>query len=102
MEEVIKKIIEIEEKAQSVINETLKEKERKEKEHEAKVQNLEETIISNAHRKVEQIREREFAEVNGKRQAMEKECEDRLDRMQSYANEKMDQWVDELVRRVLD
>jgi vacuolar-type H+-ATPase subunit H len=101
MEEVIKKIIQIEEQAQSIISEAIQEKERKEKEHEDKIQNLHETIINNAHSKVEQIRAREFEEINEKKTAMEDKCQARLGRMQDNANQKMDQWVNELVNRVL-
>jgi|ASRM01.1.fsa_nt_gi vacuolar-type H+-ATPase subunit H len=101
MEEVIKKIIQIEEQAQSIIKEAIQEKERKEKEHEDKIQNLHETIINNAHKKVEQIREREFEEINEKKTAMEDKCQARLSRMQDNANQQMDQWVNELVNRVL-
>jgi vacuolar-type H+-ATPase subunit H len=102
MEEVIKKIIQIEEQAQSIISEAIQEKERKEKEHEDKIQNLHETIIDNAHKKVEQIRAREFEEINEKKTAMEDKCQAQLGRMQNNANQKMDQWVNELVNRVLD
>ena len=102
MEEVIKKIIQIEEEAQAIIDETMKEKERKEKEHEEELVHLQASIIQNAHRKVEQIRKREFDEVNSKTANMEKKCEDRLQRIEKNADMKMDGWIDELVNRVLD
>ncbi len=101
MEEVIKKIIDIEEKAQKVVDDALEEKRLKEEEHMLKILKLEDTIVNDAKRKVEQIRIREFDEIRDKENEKILECDKKLQAMEQLAAKNMDQWVDELVKRVL-
>lgn len=101
MEEVIKMIIQIEDKAQKIIDDALANKKLKEAEHKERIKSLEDTIINDAKHKVEQIREREFMEIKGQEIVKIFECERRLKKMDVDADAKMDQWVEELVKRVL-
>lgn len=101
MEEVIKKIIEIEDIAKDIMDTTVAEKEQKEKEHVQQLKALEDKIVSDAKKKVEQIREREFLEIKEHEEEKVRLCEERLVKMDSEAAKKMDVWVKELVDRVL-
>lgn len=102
MEEVIKQIIDIEDKAQSIIDEAIKDKKTREQEHKARIEELEDAIVEDARRKVAQIREREFNEIKEAEEAKVRRCDERLVQMDAYAKENMEQWVEDLVKRVLD
>jgi hypothetical protein len=101
MEEVIKKIIEIEDVAKEIMDVTLAEKEQNEKEHKDELIKLEEKLISDAQRKVRQIREREFLEIKAAEEAKVKRCDEQIIAMDHNAAKMMDTWVNELVKRVL-
>lgn len=101
MEDVIKKIIKIEDKAQKIIDDAVTNKKLKETQHKERVKSLEDTIINDAKHKVEQIREREFLEIKEQEEAKVLKCEKRLEDMDLDAEKKMDVWVEELVKRVL-
>lgn len=101
MEEVIKQIIDIEDKAQSIIDNALIEKKQKEEEHMRKLDELERKIVDDALIKVAQIREREFNDIEDEENAKVRRCEDRLLELNEYAEENMDRWVKELVDKVL-
>lgn len=102
MEEVIKQIIDIEEQAQKIIDDALEEKQRKESEHVAHVKELEQQLMQDAHRKVAQIREREFKEIREQQQKMKEKCANRQLAMEKKAAQEMEKWVTNLVNRVLD
>jgi len=101
MEEVIKKIIEIEETAQKLMEDTEKEKEEKKKEHQARIQALEEKIMHDAKRKVVQLREREALENQKMTQEKIEMCDQHLIKMAKHMKKNKDQWVEELVEAVL-
>lgn len=100
MEEVIKKIIQIELDAKKMMNDVLEEKKRKEQEHERIIAELRATTLKRAKDKVDQIRIREFKEIEDSEIRKKQQCELRLQQMDAYAKEHMDTWVDELVNRV--
>ncbi len=102
MEEVIRQIIDIEEQAQKIIDDALEDKRRKEEEHVAQVNELEDQLMQDAHRKVAQIREREFKEIREQQRKMQEKCKNRQEAMEKRAAQEMDKWVDNLVNRVLD
>ncbi len=101
MEEVIKQIIDIEDKAQGIIDEANKEKEQKELEHKKKLEALEATIISDAKEKVKQIRAREFDEIREQEEEKVRRCDRQIVEMEKYAEDNMEKWVNDLVNRVL-
>lgn len=101
MEEIIKKIISIEDQAQKIIDDALEDKRNQEKEHRDRVAALENKIISDAKKKVEQIREREFAEIQDAEDGKIAKCDKRLEEMRKQAEQNMSKWVDELVNRVI-
>jgi ethanolamine utilization protein EutQ (cupin superfamily) len=101
MEDVIRRIIEIEDEARRIIDDSIADKKRKEKEHKERIEVLEQKIISDAKRKVEQIREREFAEIEEKERLKVEKCSKHIQSMRQHGDENMDRWVKELVDRVI-
>ena len=101
MEEVIKKIIEIEFKAQEVIDKALAEKELDEKQNMDRIKELKVSLINDANHKVDQIREREFLEIKEQEVEKIKKCDEFVIKMEENAESNMDIWVEELVKRVL-
>lgn len=101
MEDVIKKIIRIEEKAQTIIEGANKEKEQMEAAFEEKLDALERRVIGDAKRKVRELRERELSDNIAAREAQVDKCNRKLAEMELRVKENRDKWVDELVDNVL-
>lgn len=101
MEDIIRNIIKIENQAQQIIDDALEDKRLKEEEHKDKLSSLENKILMEAKKKVEQIREREFAEIQENENGKVAKCDKRIEEMKKQATENMEQWVDELVKRVV-
>jgi len=101
MEEVIKMIIQIEDKAQKIIDDAIAEKELKEKQNKERIKALEDKLLNDAKLKVKQIRERDFLEIKEQEDDKILKCENHLEKMEEDALENMDTWVEELVKRVL-
>lgn len=101
MEEVIKKIIKIEETAQEIMAETLKENEVKRQEAEEMLKNLEENIVGDAYRKAKQLRKRELKENAVVAKEIRGQCDGKIQAMKDKAAEKEAEWVDYLVNAVL-
>lgn len=101
MEDVIRKIIKIEDKAQAIIEAANLEKEQKKKDFEEKLVALERRIFGAAQKKVSQLREREMSENDAECQAHDYRCNDKIKVMEAYAKEHESEWVEELVSSVL-
>lgn len=102
MEDIIKQIIQIESEAQQIIDDAMVEKKKQEAEHEIKIKELREKIISDAHKKVESIKKREFAEIDEEEKAKAERCDEHILKIEAYAAEHIDEWVEDIVNRVLD
>lgn len=101
MEDVIRKIIKIEEKAQLVMETTVNECKRKRVEHDEKLKALEEKIIGDAKRKALELTEKELSQNEVYAQSVKKDCDRRLEVMEQATSEKEDLWVKYLVDKVL-
>jgi hypothetical protein len=101
MEEVIRKIIQIELDAKKMMNDALEEKKAKEEEHNRLIKELQTNTLKRANDKIEQIRQREFQEIEESEIQKKQRCELRLRQMDAYAKENMETWVEQLVKRVL-
>jgi hypothetical protein len=101
MEEIIKKIISIENKAQKVMSSTNVEKKEKELALKEKLQQLEKNIIENAYKKVEQIRERELAETNLEAKKETERCNNIIIRMEERASRKEKIWRKEIIDAII-
>jgi hypothetical protein len=101
LEEVIKKIIDIEYKAQGIMDDTEEEKTQKYKELEAKINDLKEDILTQAEEKVNQLWDREIQEAKEIAQQKNKELVKKLDSIEKYANENKGEWVDRITENII-
>lgn len=101
MEEVIKKIIKIEEVAQEIMASTHKENERKRQEAEEKLKALEEKLLGDAHRKAKELKKRELAENAVHAKEIGRKCDEQIKAMEASAVAHEEAWVTYLVDRVL-
>lgn len=101
MEDVIKKIIKIEEKAQAVMSKTLKENNAKRKEADEKLAALEEQIVGHAHIKAKELRKKELRENAVYAKEIRMKCDIRLQEMEAKAAANEAAWVDYLIDKVL-
>lgn len=102
MEEIINRIISIENKARDVLDSTNAEKEQKHQEMLTKIDRLKEKILHDANNKVQQLRQREIDEAGKKAEDYIAKSKIRFDKMKIYAENNKDKWRDELVKTVLE
>ncbi|VDN46777.1 conserved protein of unknown function [Petrocella atlantisensis] len=102
MEEVIKRIIDIEEKAQALMDHTLEEKETLIKSYEEKMQAMEKRIIEEAETKIEQIRKKELSDSVAERKAVESQCDLKMKTIEEKIRKHKEVWVTDLVNQVLN
>lgn len=101
MEDVIRKIIKIEETAQAIMTSTLEENEAKRKSAEAYVNDLRDKIIGGAHKKAKVLRKRELGENASYAKEIRSKCDRRLVEMVEKANAHEEEWINYLVDKVL-
>lgn len=101
LEKVIKKIINIEQQAQRIVDSAEVEKQEKEAELKVKLEALEKKLIDAAHEKVAQIREMEIKEAKQVAESKSAGCTSRLAKMEKHYNKSKDLWCSQLVDAVL-
>lgn len=101
MEDVIRKIISIEEKAQEIIGEAIEEKANRKKEQEVKLEQLEEQILGDAKRKIDQLRTRELSENSIISEKQTILCGAKLVKMEERVEKYGEKWVEELIENIL-
>lgn len=101
MEDVIQNIIHIENQAQHVMEQLEEEVKRREYELEESLKKLKENIREDTEKKVREIREAEVSEVKKIALEKEKECNQKLEKIQKYYEENKEYWANELVNTVL-
>ncbi len=102
MEDVIKKIIKIEEKAQEIMRSTHHENEVKRQVAEDQMKQLEEMIIGDAHQKIKEIREKELSENSALQQEQLEVCNKRLKKMEAKVLQNEEKWIDDLYKLILE
>lgn len=101
MEEIIKRIVNIESHAKELINNAEKEKNEREKELEKKLKNLKSSLLEDANKKISTIRKKEFEDVSKELEKMEIDCLKKIEKMQRQYEENVDNWVNSLVNAVI-
>lgn len=101
MDDVIKKIIDIETKAQQIIDAAEKEKIDQSNELKEKLKNLKIKLTQDAHNKVAFLREKEISETKQIASEKANECTYKLEAIQKIFDEYGEQWSDSLVTSVL-
>ena len=101
MEEVIKRIIKIEEQARKTMAKTLEQNEKKRKDTEEALKVLEEKLITETNMKVKELRKRELRENADAAKVIRKECDSHIRFMETRAKENEEEWIRYLVDKVL-
>lgn len=100
MKEEIEKIIAIEQNAKRIIKEAKVDKEKKEVEHEKRVEEMRAHVIGDAYKKVENIRERELKETGHLIAQKDEECNEKIQQIQKDAELMKAEWLDKLYTKV--
>ena len=101
MEKIIKRIIDIEYKAQAVIDNAAKEREERKKAQQEVLKEREGRIVQDANRKIDQIREREMKDVASVIAEENAKSDTAVQKLDVQAKEQSKQWVDQIVASVL-
>ncbi len=101
MEDVIRRIIEIEEEAQKILKDTKEENARKENEAREALDHLHEKIVGDAHRKEKELRKKELRENATAAREIRAKCDEQLIRLEEKVKLKEEEWVKMLVDAVL-
>jgi len=101
MEEIIKRIIYIENKAQKVINTAEQEKISKQEDLVKRLDALEEKLYKDADKKIEIMREKELKIAKDKAQKMSESCTGKLKMIEQYGKDHKEEWCKQLYEAVL-
>ncbi|MBC7959475.1 MAG: hypothetical protein H7X94_06385 [Vallitaleaceae bacterium] len=101
MEDVIRKIIDIETEAQMIIDSAEKEKINRTNELEGRLKSLKIKLIQDAHKKVASIREKEISATNAVASQRAMDCAGKLTKIQEVLDQSGEEWSDDLVKAVL-
>ncbi|WHH61226.1 hypothetical protein [Petroclostridium sp. X23] len=101
MDAIIKKILEIEQKAQQIVDDADQEKQKIDEALELEIQDMEQEIHSKVERKIRQIREREMQEAQSRIKEINSKVKQQTESMIRYAAEKKDEWEDLLMNRII-
>lgn len=101
MEEVIQKIIYIENQAQKVMDSAQQEKLDRKDELDQSLKKIKEALLQDTNKKINTIREAEINEVKKEAQVKEVECISRIEAIQKYYEENCEKWAQGLVDVVL-
>lgn len=102
MENLIKKILNIENIAQNIINEAEAEEKNIEDKLVDEIKQLEEDIIKKQNRKIEQLKERELNEARLEADKNNENINSKLQDMESISNTNMQRWINEVVTSIIE
>ncbi|PKM95505.1 MAG: hypothetical protein CVU84_05410 [Firmicutes bacterium HGW-Firmicutes-1] len=101
MEEVIQKIIYIENQAQKVMDSAEQEKLDRKNELEQSLKKMKESLLQDTNKKINTIREAEINEVKKEAQVKEAFCVSKMQDIQKLYEQKSEEWAVSLVDAVL-
>ena len=101
MEEIIRRIIEIEDKAQEIINDARAAESNLGKRVEAEDKVIAQKIREKAQNRCRKLRESEQERINEKINVINKTAENRLAELQKRYSENKEKWVDDMVRHII-
>lgn len=101
MEDVIKRIIQIEQEAAELGRETQEKMTAQKKEQAERLAQLRETLRDKSDFKIAALRQREMQEVEEIIQKEEALCQEKVQRLQKIAENKMQEWVEKLVASII-
>lgn len=100
MEEVIKRIIEIEEEAAELERQTVEKIRLSRVEHEKTLMELNQTIKQKAVAKVKTLREREMAEVEEEVKRQETHSEQQIEHLKTVKKQNEERWIEQLYQEI--
>ena len=101
MEDIIRRIIEIEDKAQEIVNDARAAESNLGKRVEAEDKILAQKIREKAENRCRKLRESEQERINEKINDISKTTESRLAELQRKYSENKEKWVDDMVRHII-
>ena len=101
LEDIIRRIIEIEDKAQEIVNDARTTESNLEKRVEAEDKILAQKIREKAENRCRELRESEQKRINEKINEINKMAESRLAELQKKYSENKEKWVDDMVRHII-
>lgn len=101
MNELLKKIITIEEKAQQIVESGYDEEKNIRTATKSDIGDLESNILHKQQNKVDQLRELEFEAVSKEVKAIEEETKEKLEKIKAKSKEQKENWANQLVAQVL-
>lgn len=99
--EVIKKIINMEEKAQQIIDSARNEEASINKNLQDDINKMEEEIVFKQKRKISQLTEHELNEAKNEALKNEQETKEKISKMEEYADKNIENWCKELVTSII-
>lgn len=102
MDNLIEKILNIENIAQNIINEAEAEEKNIEEKLVNEIKQLEEDIIKKQNRKIQQLKERELNEARLEADKKNENINKKLHNMESISNANMQRWVNEVVTSIIE
>ncbi|MFP4697904.1 MAG: hypothetical protein ACLFMO_04265 [Eubacteriales bacterium] len=102
MKEVIKRIIDIENGAQELLNDTEIEKEKKYKDMKNTINKMKDDYMLRADNKITQLRKQELKDAKNLADKQLQEANNQLQKIEEYANENLEEWVNKVVSAVLE
>ncbi|MBZ4645706.1 MAG: hypothetical protein PWP27_467 [Clostridiales bacterium] len=101
MDTIIKKILEIEQKAQQIVDDANQEQQKIEESLKLEILEMKEKIQQRTERKIQQIREKELQEARQKVKEIEIQSKLQVEAMDKYAKQKRDEWEKMLMSRII-
>lgn len=101
MNELLKKIISIEEKAQQIIESAHDEKRDIEKQMEEESEHLEKDIVHKQEKKIKELQNLEFSAAEEEANKVHAHTKTQIEEMDKIANAHMEQWVEDLFKAVV-
>ena len=102
LDTLIKKILNIENIAQNIINEAEAEEKNIEDKLVDEIKQLEEDIVKKQNRKIEQLKERELNEARLEADKNNENIDNKLHNMESISNANMQRWINEVVTSIIE
>ena len=101
MEEIIRRIIEIEDKAQEIVHDARDAEKNLDKRVEAEDKRLAKAIHEKAENRCRKMRETEQEQVSGKITLIKSRAQEQLKELEEKYDKNKEKWVDDMVRHII-
>ncbi|NLY43781.1 MAG: hypothetical protein GX066_07405 [Clostridiaceae bacterium] len=101
MDDIIKKILEIEERAKQIVEDANCQKEKMDEEIKKEIDKMKEELQQRAKRKIQQIREKEMKEAHKKVSEIEEQSKRQLEAITVLASNKKKEWETMVINRIV-